>query len=82
MQTKLTLTLEQATIRAAKLYAEQHHTSLSRMVQDFFRDLTEKPMRKPELTGVLRDLSGVLKGERIGDLKRAKRNRLAGKFGS
>ncbi len=42
MATKLTLSLKQDVILKAKQYATQHKTSLSVLVENYFRFLTEK----------------------------------------
>lgn len=66
MTTKLTLRLNKALIKRAKSYAEQHDTSVSQIVSDYFALLdytidTQKPLSLP-LTNSLR---GVLKGSSV-----------------
>ena len=82
MQTKLTLTMDRLAIEGAKYYAKEHHTSLSRMVQTFFSGLTKTETGGVDLSGVLRELSGVLKDENVKDVKIDKQNRLVRRFES
>jgi len=82
MQTKLTLTMDQFAIEDAKHYAKEHHTSLSRMVQTFFSGLMKTETGGIELTGVLRELSGVLRDEDLGNVKSDKQSRLVQRFES
>ncbi len=65
MQMKLTLTMDQFAIEDAKHYTKEHHTSLSRMVQTFFSGLMKTEPGGFELSGVLRELSGVFKFSEI-----------------
>ncbi len=44
MNKKLTLSLNEAVIEKAKIYAQQTGKSLSGMVENFFENLTEKPL--------------------------------------
>ena len=60
MEAKLTLKLDQMVIRSAKKYAEENHKSLSRLVEDFFRNLAYEenpPIKYPQL---IEKLSGVI----------------------
>ncbi len=61
MATKLTLSLKQDVILKAKQYATQHKTSLSVLVENYFRFLTEK--NKPEnktISPLVEELSGII----------------------
>lgn len=42
MQTKLTLTIDQAIIMKAKKYAQEKHKSVSKIVEEYLRNLSEK----------------------------------------
>jgi hypothetical protein len=57
-KTKLTLRIEQSIIESAKDYAEQHDTSLSRLVSEFLRSL-RAPTDGPSAP-ILDELSGIL----------------------
>lgn len=68
MDVKLTLKLDRTAIEAAKLYAEQRGTSLSRVVEGYFRHLagTSRP-GDASPKGIVAELAGALKGLEIGD---------------
>jgi hypothetical protein len=69
MDAKLTLKLDRDAIEGAKLYADRRGTSLSRVVESYFRHLAaavEPALEKPR-RGVVAELAGVLKGVEIGD---------------
>lgn len=63
MNTKLTLTLEKEIIEQAKKYASQKGRSLSEMVENYFKYLTESKIKeeKDQLTKRVRKLKGILK---------------------
>lgn len=64
MNTKLTLTLEKEIIDQAKKYASKKGRSLSEMVENYFRYLTESKTQSVEenqLSPRVRKLRGVLK---------------------
>ena len=63
METKLTLRLDQTVINSAKKYAKVNQKSLSRLVEDFFRNLVcenDPPGKYPSL---IERLSGVISEE-------------------
>jgi plasmid stability protein len=60
MQTKLTLRLDESLIKQAKVYAEQHDKSLSQVVADYFRLLTQG-VESPEPPPITQSLIGVIK---------------------
>ena len=64
MQTKLTLRLENTLIEQAKSFAKQHDKSLSQVVSDYFKILTqqEKNLETPPIT---RSLIGVLESHQV-----------------
>lgn len=43
MDAKVTLSFDKSVIEKAKAYAEQNHTSLSRLTEYLLRKITEKP---------------------------------------
>ena len=62
METKLTLKLDKRIINQAKAYAKRHHKSLSGLVENYFKNLTDlQQNEKAELSPPVRELSGVLK---------------------
>ena len=68
MSTKLTLTLDSRIIKQAKGYAKGRGTSLSKLVENYFTGLsTESEINGLKLTGVVKELAGVLKDADIDD---------------
>jgi hypothetical protein len=66
MDTKLTLKLDKHVIERAKLYARHRGTSLSRVVEGYFLGLTrDEDSAARELTGIVAELAGVLKGKDV-----------------
>ena len=66
MDTKLTLKLNKSIIEKAKTYAEKNNTSLSQIVEKYFVALiTEKKNESLKLTPLVKELSGVIKPEKI-----------------
>ena len=70
METKLTLKLDQAVIKAAKKYAETRGKSLSKLVEDFFRNLVSKDLPAGKYPPLVESLSGIISEK---DLKRLSR---------
>jgi hypothetical protein len=62
MQTKLTLRLEEVLIQQAKNYAKEHGKSLSKVVADYFKVLTEKTKvtKDVQIAPVTSSLIGIL----------------------
>jgi hypothetical protein len=67
METKLTLKLDQSVINSAKEYAENNNRSLSKLVEDYFRNLVSGNIQKEEYPPLIKRLSGVISGN---DLKK------------
>ena len=67
MQTKLTLRLEEVLIQQAKSYAKEHGKSLSRVVADYFKVLTEKTKVTNEVKNspITHSLIGILDSNNI-----------------
>lgn len=70
--TKLTLSVKSASLPAIKRYAKAQHTSVSKLVQDFFDKIVEKEeevdpflekLKSIELSDNIKALSGILKGK-------------------
>ncbi len=64
---KLTLKLEESAINKAKTYAKVNRTSLSRLVESYFNEIsgTAKKKASTKISPRVRELSGVLKGANI-----------------
>lgn len=63
MQTKLTLSLDQQVIEYAKEYAKQNKRSLSNIVEEYLKSLSDKSRRKRrgKTSGLVRELKGSVK---------------------
>lgn len=62
-EVKLTLKLSKRTIEKGKSYARKRKTSLSRMIENYLEKITQT--EKDEITPLVKNLSGVLKGESL-----------------
>jgi len=61
METKLTLKLDKKVIQSVKKYAQSNNKSLSKLVENFFRNLVSETESKNELySPLVEELSGVL----------------------
>jgi hypothetical protein len=67
--TKLTLSVRSEVVRAAKRFARARRTSVSRLVEQFLRGLTE-PARPSEVPPVLRRIRGLLRKGGLADYRR------------
>ena len=70
METKLTLRLEKKVIDKAKGYAQEHKTSLSRMVESYLDSVTNSYVEEPEITPLVESLSGVVTVPKDIDIKK------------
>jgi hypothetical protein len=60
MESKLTLKLDQRVIKFAKEYAENNNRSLSKLVEDYFKNLSERTTREEAYPPLIKKLSGVI----------------------
>lgn len=60
MQTKLTLSIEEAVIERAKAYAKKQGTSLSKIVQEFLRQKAEEVKDEIQIPEEFKDIFGAL----------------------
>jgi hypothetical protein len=63
MNAKLTLSLDKDTIEHAKIFARSRHKSLSRMVENYLRQVTRTEASEEEITPLVAELSGVISAE-------------------
>jgi hypothetical protein len=61
MTTKLTLTIEQEVIKTAKVYAQQKGRSLSVLVENYLKTLTENDNNVQDLSPRVKRLIGAVK---------------------
>jgi len=61
METKLTLKLDQNVIKSVKIYAARNNRSLSKLVEDYFRNLImESNNNKKNISPLVQELSGII----------------------
>ncbi|PSR15395.1 MAG: hypothetical protein DA408_16495 [Bacteroidetes bacterium] len=60
MDKKLTLSLNESVIEKAKLYAQHHEISLSRLIESYLSSLIENKTQDIEITPLVESLSGVV----------------------
>ena len=61
METKLTLKLDQSVIQSVKIYAEKNNRSLSKLVEDYFRNLIiDSDNEKSKISPLVQELSGII----------------------
>jgi hypothetical protein len=60
MESKLTLKLDQTAINSAKEYAANHQKSLSKLVEDYFKNLAYNNIPPQKYPTLIEKLSGVI----------------------
>ena len=81
MNTKLTLTIEQKIIERAKEYAKAKNRSLSDIIENYLKILTdENPDEENNLSPMVESLKGSFKPPKNFDYKKQLRNRLEKKY--
>jgi hypothetical protein len=68
METKLTLKLDRTVIQSAKKYAENNNRSLSKLVEDYFRNLSSENIREEEYPPLIKKLSGIISENDLAEL--------------
>jgi len=63
MSTKLTLTVDQNVIESAKEYAKKNKRSLSNIIEEYLKSLTQNTStnKKPKLSRLVKELKGSVK---------------------
>jgi len=67
MKSKLTLTMDGSLVEAAKQFASERHTSLSKLVEAYLKTITREAAPHKRLPGVVGELAGLLKGRDADD---------------
>ncbi len=81
MNTKLTLTIEQKIIERAKKYAKDKNRSLSDIIENYLKMLTDKkPEKQRNLSPVVESLKGSFKLPKDFDYKKELQDRLEKKY--
>ncbi len=60
MDKKLTLSLNKSIIENAKRYAKTNNISLSKLIESYLASLTKRKNNEPEITPLVKSLSGVI----------------------
>jgi len=68
MDTKLTLKLDQMVINSAKEYAKSNQKSLSRLVEDFFKNLVHESNVSGKYPPMVEKMSGIVSEKDLGKL--------------
>jgi len=64
MNTKLTLQIDEQVIKSAKIFAKNHHISLSKLAENYFKMLNQrKNGYDAEIPGIVGELAGILKDQ-------------------
>ncbi|HPT69503.1 MAG TPA: DUF6364 family protein [Syntrophomonas sp.] len=69
METKLTLRLKKKVIDQAKKYANDHSTSLSKLIENYLSAITIESGSTEKITPLVKSLSGVIQVSKIEDPK-------------
>lgn len=83
MNTKLTLSIEQSVIEKAKIYARKNERSLSDLIENYLKALTEKESEKDtddKLSPTVKSLRGSFKMPKNFDYKKDLTNILSEKY--
>ena len=82
MNTKLTLTIEREIIERAKIYARGKNRSLSDIIENYLKTLTDKEKQdnRQKLNPVVKSLKGSFKMPKNMDYKKELRNRVEKKY--
>ncbi|MDT7827693.1 DUF6364 family protein [Pricia sp. S334] len=81
MNTKLTLTIEREIIERAKQYAKDKNRSLSDIIENYLKTLTDKrPDTENKLSPAVESLKGSFRPPKDFDYKKQLRDRLEKKY--
>lgn len=81
MNTKLTLTIEQAVIEKAKKYAKDKERSLSEIIENYLKALTNERIEDDiEITPIVKSLRGSFTRPKDFDYKKEIQKRLSEKY--
>lgn len=83
MNTKLTLTIEKEVIQVAKEYAKEKGQSLSDLVENYFKLITNerRPLKPDELSPRIKRLRGIIKADKDLNYKQILTEELLKKYG-
>lgn len=81
MTTKLTLTVDDAVIRTAKVYAKKKGESLSNIVENYLKSLATPETKKSKISSEVRSLMGVIEVPKEFDYKKGLGSAIRKRFG-
>jgi hypothetical protein len=80
METKLTLRLKKKVIDQAKKYANDHETSLSKLIENYLSAITNETRSIEKISPLVQSLSGVIQLSEKEDPKRTYQEHLKEKY--
>ena len=80
METKLTLRLKKKVIDQAKKYADEHETSLSKLIENYLSAITKESKSMENISPLVQSLSGVIPLQGKEDPKRSHHEHLNEKY--
>lgn len=80
MDTKLTLKLEETIIEKAKVYAKNHKTSISKLIENYLLNITGEKGNDEKITPLVKSLSGIINLPEGFDHKKGYADFLIGKY--
>ena len=80
MNAKLTLSLEKEIIEQAKEFSRKQHKSLSKLVENYLRQITRSTPQNESVTPLVAELSGLIKPDRAKHRKNEYADYLAEKY--
>jgi hypothetical protein len=80
METKLTLRLNKKVIDQAKQYANDHETSLSKLVENYLSAVTNESRSIEKISPLVQSLSGVIQLSENEDPKRTYQEHIKEKY--
>ena len=80
METKLTLRLKKKVIDQAKKYANDHETSLSKLIENYLSAITDESRSIEKISPLVQSLSGVIQLSDTEDPKRIYQEHLNEKY--
>ncbi|MGN6531026.1 MAG: DUF6364 family protein [Ginsengibacter sp.] len=63
MNTKLTLNIDDNIIEQAKIYAKDNRLSLSKLIENYLRSITQKKPGKSAVSPLVESLTGVISSQ-------------------
>lgn len=60
MNTKLTLNLDKKVIEEAKVYAKSNSVSLSKLVENYLRSVSQQSKKKSSVSPLVESLTGII----------------------